>query len=1166
MLEEKRIMSLVTKMPGLGLISLLAVSLVFAAGAGDARAATPRPHWSISVKSVPTNIVPGQAFGFAYPEYYIRAVNVGNAPASGPITITDVLPDGLTSADFPTVTEPANGGGEIQCVTTGQRIDCVDPAGNGSIEPGQAFAVALRFGVDPDVAGTLHNEVTISGGGAADASAAVDSQVSATAAAFDFLPGSQGLSLDALDADAMPAAQAGSHPDQLIIDSHFPSIGIGGFNVRSPESLKDYSLDLPPGMVVNPQATPVRCTEEQLESDLGAGGCPLASQVGTISVEAGSIGISTGSSPLYNMVPSPDQPAQFGFDVSSLGIYVHLAGGVDAQHGYALTASSHDINAKLAILGFKAILWGNPADPVHDANRGECADPNTASSNCPRPSPVETPIPFLTMPSACSSGQTSHATAGTWQDPGDVKAASFTSSRPVTGCDQLDFSPTVSVQPDNTRADSPTGLDVDIAVPQPQERNTLAEANLKAAKVVLPQGMAINPSTADGLDACSPAQIGLGTNDEPTCPDASKVGTVEVDTPLLPNPLEGSVYVAKQNDNPFNSLLAIYVVAEGQGLIIKLAGKIDPDPDTGQLVATFKDNPQIPFADFKLTFKGGDRGPLVSPATCGHYTTSSEFTPWSAADPNNPTPAETVTSTDSFQITSGPNGTECVSDLAQRLFNPGFSAGTTNPQAGAYSPFVLRLTRSDGEQNFSRVDTTLPPGLLGKLAGVAQCSDAALASISAAEGSAQAEAANSACPADSLVGSTSVGAGVGSSPLYVSGKAYLAGPYKDAPFSLALVTPAVAGPFDLGTVVVRAGLYIDPITAQVTVKSDPIPTIIDGIPLRIRDIRVNTNRPDFTLNPTSCDPTAIGAQAFGSDGAAPTLSTRFQAAGCAGLGLSPKLAISLTGKGQTTDGKHPGVSATVSQKPGQANLKKVQVALPLSLALDPDNANGLCEFVDGSKVTPTCPKASIVGTATAVTPILDQPLSGPVYFVKNIRKDPKSGREIRTLPKLVIPLTGQNGLKLTLTGTSNVVDDQLVTTFDNIPDAPVSSFKLDIIGGKGGILTVSGTDICKATQVADQQVDGQNGKTADASVYLQTPACPLKVLSKKVGKTSVAVKVGGLSAGKVTVSGKGIKKTRKTIAKSTVATITAKRTKGKPGKVTVSFDPTGPAKARKTTK
>jgi hypothetical protein len=276
----------------------------------------------------------------------------------------------------------------------------------------------------------------------------------------------------------------------------------------------------------------------------------------------------------------------------------------------------------------------------------------------------------------------------------------------------------------------------------------------------------------------------------------------------------------------------------------------------------------------------------------------------------------------------------------------------------------------------------------------------------------------------------------------------------------------------------------------------------------------------------------------------------------------------LSGKGQTTDGRHPAVTANLTQTPGQANLKKVRVALPLSLALDPDNAasDGLCSFVEGSKPDPKCPASSVVGKARAVTPILDESLSGSVYFVKNERKDPKSGRSIKTTPKLVIPLVGQNGVKLTLTGESTVVDDRLVTTFTNIPDAPVSSFKMDITGGKKGILVVSGekADICKSTQVADQQVDGQNNKTANTDVYIQTPSCPLKVISKKVAKSSVAVKVGGLGAGKVTVTGRGIKKTTKTITKSTVATITAKRTKGKPGKVTVSFDPTGPAKARKT--
>ena len=378
-------------------------------------------------------------------------------------------------------------------------------------------------------------------------------------------------------------------------------------------------------------------------------------------------------------------------------------------------------------------------------------------------------------------------------------------------------------------------------------------------------------------------------------------------------------------------------------------------------------------------------------------------------------------------------------------------------------------------------------------------------------------------------------------------------PYGDAPFSLRAVVPAKAGPFDLGTVIVRQKIYVDPITAQVTVVTDPLPTIVKGVPVRLQRLEVNVDKAGFMVNPTSCQAQTIAATLGAADGQTAPVTNRFQVGDCGSLALKPALALTLSGKGQTTDGKHPAVTAELTQKPGQSNLKKVRVALPLALALDPDNANGLCEFADGSKVRRRA-RSLDRGDATATTPILDEPLSGPVYFVKNIRKDAKSGREIRTLPKFVIPLTGQNGVKLTLTGTSDVEDDQLVTTFDNIPDASVSSFKLNIIGGKGGILTVSDADICKATQVADQQVDGQNGKAADADVFIQTPGCPTKIISKTITKTTVKLKIGGLGAGKVTVTGKGIKKTTKTISKSTVATVTAKRTgKSKPGAFKVKF-------------
>jgi hypothetical protein len=564
-------------------------------------------------------------------------------------------------------------------------------------------------------------------------------------------------------------------------------------------------------------------------------------------------------------------------------------------------------------------------------------------------------------------------------------------------------------------------------------------------------------------------------------------------------------------------MFRLFLVAYGTGVRLKLEGAVKVDPATGQITESFANNPQLPFSSLRVALKDGSRSPLANPAACGSQTVAASLSSWAgnAADLKS-----------AFDI-------DCTAGLG--AFAPVFTAGAANAAAGSLSPFNVGLTKPDANVDVTGLRMELPTGLLARLKG----------------------------NLSTQVGTVKAFAGTGSTPFMLPGQVYLEGQYGDAPFSLKVVVPALAGPFDLGEVVVRQKIYVDPIDAHVTVVSDPIPTIVKGVPTRLQRLDVSVDKAGFMVNPTSCDPKTIGGTLSSAAGQSVPIGVHFQVGDCASLDLEPQLALSLSGKGQTVDGKHPAVTASLTQPAGQANLKKVRVALPLSLALDTDNANGLCEFVDGSKVTPTCPAASIVGTATATTPILDEPLTGPVYFVKNVRKDAKSGRDIKTLPKLVIPLVGQNGVRLTLTGTSDVEDDQLVTTFDNIPDAPVSSFTLDINGGKGGILAVSATDICKATQIADQQIAGQNNKAADAEVFIQTPACSLRIISKKVGAKSVTLKVGGLGAGKVTVTGKGIKKTTKSITRSTVATITAKRTKGTPGKVTVSFDPAGPAKARK---
>ncbi len=1147
----------------LALATMVAVFSVLSVGVASAAA---DPLWNLDIHHDETNFPPG---GTA--EYAFDVINAGDADTSGPVTLKIYLPAGLSRHSFRNDQGTFNGG-ENQWDCPGSAGDTVvtcttnDTIYRDQDVRGLIVTVDVAAGAGPDVVTTA----TVSGGGASDAPAAAGcapgvgacasehTHVSADPAPFGIVDGS--WIGDFFEADGITRVrQAGVHPDHATFSFDLNSIPFGVTQAGDPQKaasdgLRNATIDLPPGFVGSPAAVD-ECSLAQLE----ASRCPASSVAGIAYVSAVS-GYGTTSrfeftSPVFNVTHPSGVISDFGLRT---GAIVHVRVSLDPARNYTVRATASDINEAVRPFTSKVVIWGVPADPSHDAAR--CGF-NIVSIRCPTDHPAE---PFLTLPAQCGvDNQMKLSGYDSWQQSGVFgPALLYTLPGQMTGCDKPRFAPDVAVHPTDARADSPTGLDVSVSVPQNLNPAGVATPPVKHVEVKLPDGVSLNPAFADGLAGCTPAQIGLKTDDPVECPDSSRIGSVTISTPVLSKPLEGSVYLAQQSANPFGTLFAMYVVAhdtEDRGVLIKIPGRIDLDPSTGQITTIFDDLPELPFDHLTVSIRGGDRAPLVNPSTCGIKTVSGVLNSWSQPDVAIPV-------SNSYTVTQGPGGGACAPDAGSRPFAPGFAAGTLQPTAGAFSPFSLKLTRNDGEQEFTDLQADLPTGLTAKLAGVAQCSDAAIAAISTAPGSGQGEIDRPSCPAASKIGYVHAGAGSGPRPYYINGSVYLAGPYQGAPFSVVVVTPAVAGSVDLGSVVLRTKLTIDPDDAQVHVDSGAIPTIIQGVPIHLRDVRVVIDRPGFMLNPTSCAEKQFTGVVRAITGLTAPVGDRFQVGDCAGLGLAPKLAISLTGKGQTTDDKHPGVHATVTQPAGQANLKKVVVSLPLSLALDPDNAQALCEFTDGSKVDPTCPKGSIVGKAVARTPILNQPLTGPVYFVKNIRKDPKSGREIRTLPKLVIPLTGENGLRLNLVGTSNVVDNHLVSTFDNIPDAPVSDFTLDIDGGKSGILVVSGADICKSTQVADQQIDGHNGKTADTDVYLQTPACPLKIISKKVGKTSVAVKISGLGAGKVTVSGKGIKKTSKTITKSTVATVTAKRTKGKPGKVTVSFDPTGPAKAHKTTK
>jgi hypothetical protein len=803
------------------------------------------------------------------------------------------------------------------------------------------------------------------------------------------------------------------------------------------------------------------------------------------------------TTPVYNMVAPPGAPALLGINVANLGLVLHIGGGVRTGDDYGLTGEVSGIGQGRKVFGSKLTLWGDPSAPAHDPWRGPCGghktskeeEEKTVIENCP----VErTSTPFVTMPTSCPGTSLEwSASADSWQEPGEFRLSPASVSPAVTECSSLDFSPTIEVQPETTASDSPTGLHVDLHIPQSEDLATRGEAHLRDAVVTLPAGMVVNPSSASGLQGCSATQIGfIGfreldpegepgaqtpqfTQDAAECPDASKIGSVQVTTPLLERSLPGSVYIASQGDNPFGSLLAIYVVVEGQGVIVKLAGHVELDPVTGRLRTTVSENPQLPFEDFKLRFYGGPRAPLTTPPTCGTATTEAALTPWSGT-----APVHLAGEPNSFTVVTSPNGAECPNTIAEEPDDPGLAAGTLSPMAGSYSPFVLKLTRDNGSQIFKGLNVTMPPGLVGKLAGIQQCPQTDIEVAERASG--VAEQAGPSCPAASEVGTVSVGAGSGA-PFYAHGHAYLAGPYEGAPFSLAIVTPAVAGPFDLGTVVVRSALYIDPHTAQVTVRSDPFPTILQGIPLDVRSIAVSIDRPQFTLNPTSCEPMTITATAITQSSQAP-LSSLFQATNCANLPFKPSLSASTAGRTSKANGASFVVKVT--QHPGEANIHKVGLTLPLALPARLTTLQKACTEAQFNANPAGCPEGSNIGTATARTPLLSGPLTGPAYLVSH------GGA---AFPDVEFVLQGE-GVEVILDGNTDIKKGITYSRFETVPDAPISSFETILPQGPHSALAAN-TNLCatKTVTVKKRVTIHRHGHTVH--VQRKTKKVPATVLT-----------------------------------------------------------------------
>jgi hypothetical protein len=1109
-------------------VAPLAACLLLALLAAAAPASAAGPEWKLTVTPNADYFLPGH-----YGVYKIEAENVGNsATHSSELIILENVPPAGASVEEVAFFDPAIGGPDLAeppYSVCPSNLVCRWPEGPlaGSLPAlpkHKKFVMAVIVKVPsegPGSSGALLDVARISGGGAPPG--IVEASASNEAAASPPF-GKLGFDSTLSDSSANPYTEAGGHPYQFVTEFSFAT-----YSTAVPHSPGDISpltwwrtgtqpvgdpkeigSELPPGLIANPQAVP-HCAL----ADYFAQECALKDQVGVLGVRLFSYTESAIHylDPVYNLQPTGAYPGELGATIGGLPL-VLITAGVRSGSDYGVSAISTAGEAGLSRA--RLTLWGVPADSGHDALRvGECSSSDTAEfpldfqsaeefeRSCeitrpPHPAGVA-PTPFLTMPTECSGKRLPMiGNYITWEEPGQFAEAKA-EFEAVSGCSNLSFEPTIEALPTSNRADSPSGLRFHLHVPQNEDPEGRATPSLKEAVVQLPAGLTVNPSSGNGLEGCSPAEVGLATpvgvtpahfTEAPAhCPDASKIGIAEVKTPLLQTPLGGippapgrvgNVYLATPHQNPSGSLLAGYIVLEGEGLIIKLAGMIETDPQTGQIIGKFLENPQTPFEDFNLEFFGGAKGDLRTPAVCGKYETTSTLTPFSAPESGPPAEPKATFETEA----AAQEGESCATEAARRPYAPAFRAGTESPTAGAYSPFALKLIREDGSQELAKIDTTLPPGLVGKLAGVGECSDAALAVAATKTG--KEEQANSSCPSNTEVGTVEVGAGAGPTPLYVTGHAYLAGPYKSAPLSLAIVTPAVAGPFDLGTVVVRTALYTDPFTAQIHAVSDEIPHILEGIPLDVRSVTLKMARPNFTLNPTNCEPLAFTGAATSVFGQSAPLAQRFQVGGCNALKFKPKLSISL--KGGTRRHTFPALKAVVTypKQGAYANIASAQVTLPASANLEQAHIDKTC--LRPQLASHTCPAASIYGHARAVSPLLDKPLEGPVYLA--------TGFGYR-LPALVADLNGQ--IEVLLAGKVDTGrEDGIRNTFEVVPDAPVSKFTLSMFGGKKGLI-VNKENICgpRATTKALAKFTAQNGKAIEVEPTIHS-SCKKK--GRKHGK------------------------------------------------------------------
>ncbi len=1115
--------------------SIVLVVLFVLVGTGQAFAA--EPWWHVVTMSSPASPKSSEA------SINLVVANLGDTSTPGSIhenlieaisgksshfvTVVDTLPAGVT----PTEVHAEGGGGTLNeygdqaieyflelvhrprlCSISSQTVTCSIAK---PVRPYEQIIINIMTKVTPG-AGDGQNEVNVSGGGApavfSRRALALEDPVPAYGVqTYELMPEEEG---------GLPATQAGSHPFQLTTTLMFnsdttPALIESGTvqNERGPEIVpevdpvamtKDLHFDLPAGLVGNPVPLP-KCSLYQFTRILTTRvGCPNSTVVGVatpIVTTRDAKGPNAAgrvpyvplaiSEPVYSLEPSVGEPAKFGFQTIVGPVVLDTSVRTGGDYGVVVTVPN--ITQGAAFIGNILTLWGVPGDSRHDNSRNyECIGNIEAwvsetlgpEPSCPSNEKLQ---PFLILPTSCTGPLHSTVEADSWSDIGQfTEPFGYTFQNnvgePVSedGCNQLNFEPSIKVAPDGQQGSTPSGLTVDVHVPQEASLNPTgsAESAVKDTTVTLPAGVAINPAGADGLSACGLSEVGLESAAEQTCPESSKIGTVEIHTPLLANPLVGAAYLAQQEANPFGSLIAIYIVVYDpvSGVRVKIPGEVKPNPVTGQLVSTFDNTPQLPFEDLTLHFFGGSRAPLGTPALCGSYTTSASIAPWSGNAP--------TASSSEFDITSGPNGSPCSDPLP---FDPSLTTGSLNIQAGAFTPFTMTMSREDGNQNLDGIQLKMPPGLLGTLSSVKLC------------GEAQADAGT--CGPESLIGETTVSVGLGSNPYTVKGgRVYITGPYDGAPYGLSIVNPAKAGPFNLGQVVVRAKIEVNPENAALTITSDStgpyaIPQIIDGIPLQIKHVNVSIDRQDFTFNPTNCAPTEIGGSLTSSQGAVSVLHVPFQVTNCATLAFKPIFSVSTNGKTSRANGASLSVKLTYPKAAfgTQANIGKVKVDLPKQLPSRLTTLQKACPASVFEANPATCPPDSRIGSATATTPVLPVYLEGPAYFVSH------GGAKF---PELIVALSGE-GVTVYLHGETFISPAGITSsTFRTIPDVPIGTFELKLPQGPDSALAANG-NLCTSKLVMPTSFVAANGMSIKQSTPITATGCPKKKAKKAKSKKTV---------------------------------------------------------------